>query len=208
MPPANPMAASAIWPPKVNAIGLRWKYSAAGNTSRNTPMVSLNILGSASAISSVPIGTPARPPIRKGHDQPEIDGPPDRWQRRGLRHDRADQDQRHRDRGWQHIEPDSERHQRGAETGEPRYETAGECAEEQERICGRVQLISSSVIPGRIEDASPEYRDYPMHKSTSEVWSFGPSRNDEYLNCARRLHDVAGGYYRKSFNDNPKETAR
>jgi hypothetical protein len=30
-------------------------------------MVSLNILGSASAISCVPIGTPARPPIRKGH---------------------------------------------------------------------------------------------------------------------------------------------
>src|ERR1700733_15328908 len=36
----------------------------------------------------------------------------------------------------------------------------------------------SFVIPGRREAASPESRDSPMCNSTSEVWSFGPSRND------------------------------
>src|ERR1700737_5440695 len=36
----------------------------------------------------------------------------------------------------------------------------------------------STVIPGRVEDANPESRDSPMCNCTSEVWSFGPSRND------------------------------
>ena len=45
---------------------LRWKYSAAGKTSRNTPTVSLNTFGSACSISVVPSGTPIRPPIRNG----------------------------------------------------------------------------------------------------------------------------------------------
>jgi hypothetical protein len=38
------------------------------------------------------------------------------------------------------------------------------------------------VIPGRIEDANPESKDSPMCNCTSEVWSFGPSRNDEETN--------------------------
>jgi hypothetical protein len=34
------------------------------------------------------------------------------------------------------------------------------------------------VIPGRCEAPNPESRDSPMCNCTSEVWSFGPSRND------------------------------
>src|SRR5450755_2841682 len=34
------------------------------------------------------------------------------------------------------------------------------------------------VIPGRCEASNPESRDSPMCNCTSEVWSFGPSRND------------------------------
>jgi hypothetical protein len=41
------------------------------------------------------------------------------------------------------------------------------------------------VIPGRIEDANPESRDSPMCNCTSEVWSFGPSRNDEGAHGSR-----------------------
>ena len=37
---------------------------------------------------------------------------------------------------------------------------------------------SAAVIPGRVENANPESRDSPMCNCTSEVWSFGPSRND------------------------------
>ena len=37
----------------------------------------------------------------------------------------------------------------------------------------------STVIPGRVEDANPGSRDSPMRNCASEVWSFGPSRNDD-----------------------------
>src|SRR3982074_2029123 len=46
----------------------------------------------------------------------------------------------------------------------------------------------SDVIPGRGEDASPESRDSPMCNCTSEVWSFGPSRNDKP--SPRRLYEM------------------
>ena len=67
MPPANPTVASASRPPKLNAIGLRMKYSAAGNTSSITPTLNLKCCGSARATSSVPIGMPIRPPTTNGH---------------------------------------------------------------------------------------------------------------------------------------------
>jgi hypothetical protein len=35
-----------------------------------------------------------------------------------------------------------------------------------------------AVIPGRCEASNPESRDSPMRNCASEVWSFGPSRND------------------------------
>src|SRR2546428_320583 len=40
-----------------------------------------------------------------------------------------------------------------------------------------------TVIPGRVEDSNPESRDSPMCNCTSEVWSFGPSRNDKRQHC-------------------------
>ena len=46
----------------------------------------------------------------------------------------------------------------------------------------------SDVIPGRVEDANPESRDSPMCYCTSEVWSFGPSRNDKP--SPRKLHEM------------------
>ena len=48
------------------------------------------------------------------------------------------------------------------------------------------------VIPGRVEDANPESRDSPMCNCTSEVWSFGPSRNDErWIASSRSLSSGA-----------------
>src|SRR3977135_4075877 len=38
--------------------------------------------------------------------------------------------------------------------------------------------LKSPVIPGRCAALNPESRDSPMCNRTSEVWSFGPSRND------------------------------
>src|SRR6201996_5412216 len=38
-----------------------------------------------------------------------------------------------------------------------------------------------TVIPGRCEASNPESRDSPMRNCASEVWSFGPSRNDDVL---------------------------
>src|SRR5437879_11053192 len=38
--------------------------------------------------------------------------------------------------------------------------------------------FSLPVIPGRCEASNPESRDSPMRNCASEVWSFGPSRND------------------------------
>jgi hypothetical protein len=61
------MAPSASRPPKRNAIGERFNSSATENTTSSTPMLNLKIPGSACAISIVPSGTPARPPIRNGH---------------------------------------------------------------------------------------------------------------------------------------------
>src|ERR1700738_4816598 len=47
-----------------------------------------------------------------------------------------------------------------------------------------------SVIPGRVEDANPESRDSPMCNCTSEVWSFGPSRNDEREPCLLMKYEL------------------
>src|SRR5258707_6342910 len=45
-----------------------------------------------------------------------------------------------------------------------------------------------TVIPGRCEASNPESRDSPTRNCASEVWSFGPSRNDELnLTPARRI---------------------
>jgi hypothetical protein len=66
MPPANPTAASAGLPPKLKAIGLRMKNSAAGNSSSIAPTLSLKLCGSARATNSAPIGMPASPPITNG----------------------------------------------------------------------------------------------------------------------------------------------
>src|SRR5256885_5760945 len=38
---------------------------------------------------------------------------------------------------------------------------------------------ADTVIPGRLASANPESRDSPMRNCASEVWSFGPSRNDD-----------------------------
>src|SRR5436190_9790980 len=38
---------------------------------------------------------------------------------------------------------------------------------------------ADTVIPGRLAEPNPESRDFPMRNCASEVWSFGPSRNDD-----------------------------
>src|SRR5207245_8510697 len=43
------------------------------------------------------------------------------------------------------------------------------------------EALSFAVIPGRCEASNPESRDSPMRNCASEVWSFGPSRNDGVL---------------------------
>ena len=45
--------------------------------------------------------------------------------------------------GGSDIKPDPQRHQRRAETGETRDETAGERASQQDRVGGRVQIFTS-----------------------------------------------------------------
>src|ERR1700681_3774015 len=45
---------------------------------------------------------------------------------------------------------------------------------------------NSSVIPGRRAAANPESRDSPMRNCASEVWSFGPSRNDSCIKQKKR----------------------
>src|SRR5882757_6492634 len=50
-------------------------------------------------------------------------------------------------------------------------------------------MSNEPVIPGR--EANPESRDSPMRNCASEVWSFGPSRNDEpelFLRLVDRQH--------------------
>ncbi|MEY9757446.1 hypothetical protein ABIE73_004841 [Bradyrhizobium yuanmingense] len=46
-----------------------------------------------------------------------------------------------RERGRQQVEPDAERHQRRAETGQSRDEAAGERAEQQQDVGERFQRI-------------------------------------------------------------------
>jgi hypothetical protein len=60
-----------------------------------------------------------------------------------------------------------------------------ECAPDdrlREAIRGAAEVGSANkptaVIPGRCEASNPESRDSPMRNCASEVWSFGPSRND------------------------------
>ena len=44
------------------------------------------------------------------------------------------------------------------------------------------------VIPGRLEEPNPESWDSPVRNCAPEVWSFGPSRNDD-----RGSHSGGGG---------------
>jgi hypothetical protein len=46
---------------------------------------------------------------------------------------------------------------------------------------------SRLVIRGRCEASDPESRDSPMRNCASEVWSFGPSRNDGFWIASRSL---------------------
>ncbi len=66
MPPAKPIAPSAIRPPNLKASGRLLRYSALENIRSRTPTLSLNTFGSAEATIMVPSGTPIRPPIRNG----------------------------------------------------------------------------------------------------------------------------------------------
>ncbi|SCB53512.1 hypothetical protein GA0061098_1019123 [Bradyrhizobium shewense] len=50
------------------------------------------------------------------------------------------------------------------------------------------------VIPGRLAEPNPESRDSPVRSCAPEVWSFGPSRNDEATYRASGLEfDGSGG---------------
>jgi len=49
------------------------------------------------------------------------------------------------------------------------------CRSRIEIMTGRPKVV----IPGRCEASNPESRDSPMRNCASEVWSFGPSRNDD-----------------------------
>ena len=49
------------------------------------------------------------------------------------------------------------------------------------RIRRRGGRRPDSVIPGRCEASKPESRDSPTCNCTSEVWSFGSSRNDNWI---------------------------
>src|SRR3981189_1766817 len=46
------------------------------------------------------------------------------------------------------------------------------------------------VIPGRCEASNPESRDSPMCNCTSEVWSFGPSRNDQTTDFEANMNET------------------
>src|SRR5450631_4317028 len=48
------------------------------------------------------------------------------------------------------------------------------------------------VIPGRRAAANSESRDSPMCNCTSEVWSFGPSRNDEIKRNRTAMSFITG----------------
>src|SRR5712671_3754033 len=39
--------------------------------------------------------------------------------------------------------------------------------------------LTRAVIPGRCEASNPESQDSPVRNCAPEVWSFGPSRNDQ-----------------------------
>jgi hypothetical protein len=57
---------------------------------------------------------------------------PDRRDRLSLRHHRTDHDEGSRDPRLDHMQPDAERDETGAETGKARHEAAGERAEKYE----------------------------------------------------------------------------
>ena len=133
MPPANPIAASASRPPKLKRHRLADEIQRGRKHQQHHADAQLEDLR---------IGM---------RDQQR----PDRHAERGRRSrtastslksssfhidgsveicatDRTDQHQRHRNRRRQHVEPDPQRHQRGAEAGKAGDEAAGERAEQAE----------------------------------------------------------------------------
>ena len=78
----------------------------------------------------------------------------------------------------QHVEPDPQRHQRGAEAGKAGDEAAGERAEKQQHVGRRGQSISPSSFRAcqRVAQARPD--DRLRIEPRIRVCSFGPSRND------------------------------
>jgi len=121
------------------------------------PTVSLNTAGSACAISLVPSGTPIRPPITNGQTSEksmlfQIERKVD------ICAITEQINQRHRDLGRQHPEPDAKRHQRGAKSGEARHESAGKRAEQQDCV-GRDGhfCVAFFVFERRLHDAAGGY---------------------------------------------------
>ena len=85
---------------------------------------------------------PTQPADHERQGQLEVEQLPHRRQCRDLRADRADQHQRHGNRGRQDVKPDPQRHQRRAETGKSGDEAAGERAGKQDRVGGRRPSLS------------------------------------------------------------------
>ena len=161
MPPAKPIAASAVLAAEAERHRRALKIQVRQETpAASTPTLSLNTLGSAWAISRVPSGTPARPPIRNGQTSLKSIDRQIARHGRGLRNDRTDQHQRHRDGGRQHIKPDPQRHQRGAETGEAGDETAGQRAEEEKHQGERIHQCFRFLLSFRgVRSTNPKSED-------------------------------------------------
>jgi hypothetical protein len=78
---------------------------------------------------------------QKWPDQRQVEAAPHPRHGRGLGNHRTDQDQRHRQRGRQHVEPDPQRRHRRAEPDQAGYEAAGERAEQHEHEGCRGQFF-------------------------------------------------------------------
>ena len=132
MPPANPTMPSAARPPNAERHRAAVEIQRGRKHQQQHADAQFEHLGIGMRDQQRAQRHAGEPADQERPHQAEVDRPPDRRQRRGLRDDGADQDQRHRDRGRQHVEPDPERHQRGAEAGEAGHEAAGERAGKQQ----------------------------------------------------------------------------
>ena len=159
MPPANPTPASAMRPPKRKAIGCADEIERGRKPQQHHADAELETLA----------GRRARPAARRSACR-RVRRPrtaraslksmqlPHRRQCRDLRTDRADQHQRHGNRGRQDVKPDPQRHQRRAETGKTRHETACERAGKQNRVGGQVHhCLLFLIIARRLHDAADRY---------------------------------------------------